>query len=302
MNVAVVDGGRTISHRLTVAVVFVTAAFSAGSAFAESANANAAPAANVCRAAVLDLKPGDGVTLQQARALSEVITSEVASHLDCAVLSRAEIEAIVSFEVSRQQSGCTTESCLVELGEALGVSQLVSGTIQRVDDETLVSLRLVDMATMQVRRRVTDSTHHDEAMIPFVGWLARRLAAGDDAAGPRPVDDTRVVSLQPTVWRQLAWVSVAGAAVSGVLAVGSGIGSLAVQESLPALKSARGADGRQIKSLEGAGPWLAGGANLGLYVGAAFTVGAVGLFLAPAEENVDVSDDTPPRRIERERP
>ena len=115
------------------------------------------------------------------------------AHMACSVISRAEIEALMNFEVSRQASGCDSEGCLAELGDALGVSRLVIGSAQRVDGATLISLRLVDMEGMRVLKRVTDSTTTDEAVLPFVSWLARRLVAGDDAAGPRPVDDTVVI-------------------------------------------------------------------------------------------------------------
>lgn len=250
----------------------------------------AAPSAGTstsCRAAVLDLKPGEGVTLERARALTEVVTSEVGATLSCAVISRAEIEALMDFEVSRQQGGCDTDSCLAELGEALGVSRLVLGTIQQVDGQTLVSLRLVDMQSTQVLRRVTDATAKSDAVIPFVRWLARRLILGDDDAGVRPVDDTRVLERQMSVWRSLAWASVVGAGIAGVGGGVLGASSLVVQETLPSLKSARGADRGQIEGLQGAGPWLAGGANLGLYVGAGLGAVAVGLFLLPADDLVE---------------
>lgn len=252
-----------------------------------SADRSAAPSAASCRAAVLDLKPGEGVTLERARALTEVVTSEVGATLSCAVISRAEIEALMDFEVSRQQGGCDTDSCLAELGEALGVSRLVLGTIQQVDGQTLVSLRLVDMQSTQVLRRVTDATAKSDAVIPFVRWLSRRLILGDDDAGVRPVDDTRVLERQMNLWRSLAWASVVGAGIAGVGGGVLGASSLVVQETLPSLKSARGADRGQIEGLQGAGPWLAGGANLGMYVGVALGAVAVGLFLLPADELVE---------------
>ena len=52
-------------------------------------------------------------------------------------------------------------------------------------------------------------------------------------------------------------------------------------EALPSLKSARGADAGRIAQLEAAGPWLAGGANLGLYVGAGLVVVGAALFFVP---------------------
>ena len=79
----------------------------------------AAPAPDVlerCKVAVLDLAPGEGVTVERARSFTEVVTSEIGARLHsggavCSVLSRAEIRALLSFEVERQLSGCDASSC-----------------------------------------------------------------------------------------------------------------------------------------------------------------------------------------------
>lgn len=240
-----------------------------------------------CRAAVLDLAPGEGITVERARSLTEVVTAEVGTHLDCAVLSRAEIEAMMDFEVGRQAGGCDTDSCIAELGEALGVSRLVLGTVQRVDDDVLVSLRLVDMSSARVLRRVTDATRRDDALLPFVGWLARRLVLDDAAAGPRPVDDTRVVQRRMSGWRAGAWTGVVVGGVTLGLAGLSGLGTMGVNEALTGLKTARVTDPSRVAALEDFGPWLAGGANLGLYVGAGLVVVGGALFFLPADELVE---------------
>jgi hypothetical protein len=282
----------------------LTGSTPASAAPASAAPASAAPASDVsagdgaasaptgrpCKAAVLDLTPGEGVTLERAQSLTEVVTGEVGAHLGCTVLSRAEIKALVSFEVERQLSGCDTSGCLAEIGDALGVDQLVLGTMSRIDSRSLVSLRLVDMHTMQVRRRVTDSYEgEDKDALRWIGWLARRLAMPDEAdAGPRPeVDKPTVLERRATLWRTLAWTGVGTGA--GVLVVGGALGAaaLGISGALPAMKTARGANRSQIESLEEAGPWLAGGANLGLYVGAGLLAVGGALFFFPGEELVE---------------
>ena len=284
---------------LLAALAAVTHAVAAPTAAPGTAPAAAAPAPVAspvaataattaqCKAAVLDLQAGEGVTKERAAALTEVVTAEAGAHLPCSVLSRTEIRALVSFEVERQLSGCDASGCLAEIGEALGVDRLVLGTISRIDARTLVSLRLVDMKTMQVARRITDSFEGpDDQSLKWIAWLADRLALADEAAaGPRPVVDTpAVVERRATVWRTLAWTGVGIGA--GVLAVAGGLGgtALGISAALPSMKTARGANRAQITSLEETGPWLAGGANLGLYVGAGLALVGGGLFFAPGEE------------------
>ncbi len=243
-----------------------------------------------CKAAVLDLQAGEGVTKERARALSEAVIGEVGQHLPCTVLSRAEIQAMVSFEVQRQMAGCDAQSCLSEIGEALGVDRLVLGTISRINGRTLVSLRLVDMSSAVVLRRVTDSfAGADDDAILWIGWLARRLAMAKEAdAGPRPV--VEITERHASIWRTLAWTGVGTGAGVLLVAGGLGAGALGLSAALPSLKSARGADRRQISGLEETGPWLAGGANLGLYVGAALAVAGGALFFAPADEVVTTAE------------
>ncbi len=246
-----------------------------------------------CRAAVLDLAAGEGVTAERAASLSEVVVGEVGTHLaGCSVVSRSELRALVSFEIERQLSGCDSDSCLAEIGEALGVDRLVIGTVSRVDARTLVALRLVDMRDLRVLRRVTDSFEGPAGdALSWVGWLARRLVLDDEAgAGPRPVTDRRVlVERRMSTARALAW---AGVGVGGALLVTSaalGGATWAVSGALPSMKTARGADRDSIEGLEATGPWLAGGANLALYLGAALGVTGGALFFFPGDETVEVA-------------
>jgi hypothetical protein len=250
-----------------------------------------APEPAQCRAAVLDLAPGEGVTPERAQSFSEVVTGEVGQNLGCTVLSRAEIRQLVSFEVERQMSGCDTTSCLSEIGDALGVERLVIGTISKIESRTLVSLRLVNMKDMTVIRRVTDSFEgSDKNAIRWIGWLAKRLALDDETlAGPRPVVDVpTVVERRASVWRILAWTGVGLGAGSAVLAGALGGTALGISAALPSMKTARGADRNQIEGLEQLGPQLAGGSNLALYVGGGLLVAGGAFFFAPGEVLVEV--------------
>lgn len=245
-----------------------------------------------CKAAVLDLAAGEGVTVERAASLSEVVVGEVGQSLrGCSVVSRSELRALVSFETERQLSGCDSESCLAEVGEALGVDRLVIGTVARVDTRTLVALRLVDMRDLRVVRRVTDSFEGPAGdALTWVAWLARRLVLDDEsAAGPRPVADRPVVvERRMSVLRTLAWTGVGVGGGLAVTSAGLGVATWALSAALPGMKTARGADREQIEGLEATGPWLAGGANLALYAGTALALVGGGLFFFPGEETVEV--------------
>lgn len=244
-----------------------------------------------CKAAVLDLQAQQGIAQESAEVLTDVIASAVRGPLSCSVLSRTDIRALIGFEEERQLAGCESGSCAAEIGEALGVDRLIIGSIARLDERVVISLRLLDMHELAVLASVTDSyIGPDAGAVPFVQWLARRLVAGDDAAGPRPSVESRIVmERRMTPWRKLAVAGVGLSAVSGVAAVAFGAGLVAVESALPVQKTARPADRQQIEELEALGPQLAGGVNLSLYIGAACLLAAGVLFFLPAEELVEMT-------------
>lgn len=235
-----------------------------------------------CQLAVFDVEAGEGVTAERAAALGDVITAAVSDAVpDCHVLARAELRAMVSVETERQLGGCNADSCLAEVGEALGVERAVMGTIALVDDSLVISLRLVDLSAARVEGRVSDSTRGDAVV--FTRWLATKLMKGDP--GERPPEPA-AKDAAPSLWRTLAWTGVgvsAGAlVVSGLL----GGATLGVAAGSTSLKSSRGTAVRDVDSLDAVGPWLAGGSNVALYVAAGAVIVGGALFFAPATEEV----------------
>lgn len=241
----------------------------------------AAPAAGECQLAVFDLEAGDGVSVDRAAALGDVVTAAIADALPgCHVLARAELRAMVSVETERQLGGCDQASCLAEVGEALGVDRAVMGNVAVVDDALVLSLRLVDIGKARVDARASDASRGDA--VALTRWLAKKLVRGDDA-GPRPPEPPPA-DAPASLWRTLAWTGVGSGAgllvVSAVLG-GATVGAAALSTSL---KSTRGTPARDVDGVDAAGPWLAGGSNVALYAGAGLVVVGGALFFAPAQE------------------
>lgn len=241
-----------------------------------------------CQLAVFDLDIGEGVTVERAHALGEVVTDAVADALPgCHVLARAELRAMVSVETERQLGGCDRDSCLAEVGAALGVDRAIMGSASVVDDALVLTLRLVDLSQARVEGRESDASRADAVV--FARWLATRLVAGD-AAGPRPVEPP-LEDAPRSVWRTLAWTGVGVGSGLAVISAGLGGATLAVAQTSTSLKSTRGTPARDVDAVDAAGPWLAGGANLALYLAAGSLVTGVALMFAPATEDDDDERD-----------
>ena len=257
----------------------------------------AAPVAAGCTMAVLDLEAGDGVRRERAQAFTDVVTGEVGNLSPCSVLSRSDVRGVLSFEAEKQLLGCNQESCLAELAGALGADLLVTGSLSKIDEATLLSLRVTDLKSLKVTRRATDSySGADEDAIAFVAWLTRKLMTDDvTKIGDKPKATARknvLVERKQTIWRTLAWTGVVGTTLSGLTAAGFGVGTVVMSESTKSAREQNAAgtsnETDRIRQLTETGPVVASVANVAIYVTAGLLVGTVPLFFLPGEEIVEV--------------
>jgi hypothetical protein len=77
--------------------------------------------------------------------LSEVALTEAASFRGLDTIGRSDITSLLGFERERQLLGCSQDtSCLAELGGALGVDYLLTGTVGRVGALLRLDVKLVE--------------------------------------------------------------------------------------------------------------------------------------------------------------
>jgi TolB-like protein len=125
-------------------------------------------------AAVLDLKPFD-VKPGLAKSLTQLLSLELKKFKGLSVISRDEIKTMLRYESEKQVLQCKDDtSCLVEIGGALGVDFLVSGSIGKLGDTYVLSLKLMDINEAKVVQRVAESFKGAEAHLPqalrFATW------------------------------------------------------------------------------------------------------------------------------------
>jgi curli biogenesis system outer membrane secretion channel CsgG len=91
--------------------------------------------------AVMDLE-GRGVSTFEAQTLTDKLRGELINTGKFTVVERGKMEDILK-EQGFQQTGCTSEECIVEMGQLIGVSQMIAGSIGKVGSTFLVSIRLI---------------------------------------------------------------------------------------------------------------------------------------------------------------
>lgn len=158
--------------------------------------------------------------------VSEAVLAEVRKLDRASAVGMSEIAEMLSFEEQRQLLGCGDESCLAEIGGALGVDQLVSGSIGVIGDTTMFSLRRIDLSEAKVLGSVTKRfpSSTGEELLAAIGDGIEELFPDH----PLRVGRTRGASVQaaqmlnppplPTwVFWSTAGASAAALAVAGVL-------------------------------------------------------------------------------------
>ena len=98
--------------------------------------------------AVLEFK-GKGISQTDASALSDRLNNELYKLGTYRLVERNQVNEIL-IEQGFQQSGCTSDECVVEVGKLLGAQKMVAGSISKVGDVYSVSARIVDMQSGEI--------------------------------------------------------------------------------------------------------------------------------------------------------
>lgn len=98
--------------------------------------------------AVSDLD-AQGVKKSEASVISEQLRVELSKSNRIRLIERSRMKEILK-EQGFQQSGCTNDACAVEVGQLLGVKNIVIGSIGMAGSYTLLSVRIIDVATGEI--------------------------------------------------------------------------------------------------------------------------------------------------------
>ncbi len=101
--------------------------------------------------AVLNMRDA-GAGEKTVQSVTDILTAELSELGVFEVLSKEDLKAVLSFEAQKQVLGCSDTDCLAEISGALGVANLVSGSVGKVAEEYILSLRLTDRLGNELAR------------------------------------------------------------------------------------------------------------------------------------------------------
>jgi len=104
--------------------------------------------------AVVNLQP-QGVDTSTASIVTDILSTEIANTGHFTLIERSQMNQIVNEQMTQQSgitlSDCSEASCAVELGKLLNVQYLLVGTIGKLGEKIIISIRLVDVETGEIR-------------------------------------------------------------------------------------------------------------------------------------------------------
>ena len=143
------------------------------------------PAGQRTSIAILDLTPS-GVSDTTALNLTRVLAGELKRVEGTSVISREDVQAMLQMQEQKTRLGCDDMECLAEIGGALGVENIVTGSVGKLADSYMVSVRLISARHSRVDNAVTEAfSGAEEQLIRATRRAGRRLLGveSDDKGG-----------------------------------------------------------------------------------------------------------------------
>lgn len=95
------------------------------------------------RIVIMDFK-ADGVQAATANRVSELIRTEMINSGEFLIIERKQMDMIFK-EQGFQKTGCTDESCAVEIGRLLSARKILIGTVMKLGETIIINGRIVDV-------------------------------------------------------------------------------------------------------------------------------------------------------------
>jgi len=124
-----------------------------------------------------------GIEQSTAAIISDRLRSELINTGVFRVMERNEMDNILKEQGFQKSGACDDASCLVEVGQLLGVERMVAGTIGKIEKLYTISLRMINIATGQIMFTVNEDFEGDikDLLANSIGNAARKLA--EDCGG-----------------------------------------------------------------------------------------------------------------------
>lgn len=129
-------------------------------------------------AAVVDLEVKGGVSPGVASMLSDYLRTQLVNTNKFTIVTRENMEQILK-EQQFQMSGCTSQECIVQIGQLLGVRKMFTGSIGKVGDSFLINLKIINVQSGQIERAETERCDQceEESLLVSIENIAYKIVS-----------------------------------------------------------------------------------------------------------------------------
>ncbi|HUU04178.1 MAG TPA: DUF2380 domain-containing protein [Myxococcota bacterium] len=150
--------------------------------FAFAALPGPAMAGNPLTVAVMEFASKGGVTQKQMDALGDMLANEIRAMGDYRVIGKSDIGTALDMEQRKAMMGCNEDSCIAEVGGALGVRWVTVGNVSKFGEAYLLNIKILDATNVRVIAGVSKKVEGGEGqLIDALSAAAKELFA---KAGP----------------------------------------------------------------------------------------------------------------------
>ncbi len=122
--------------------------------------------------AVLDMEVVEGVSEGVAKIVNELMLTRIAkAQVFGSVIGSSDIAQMVSLEQQKTMLGCEEESCIAQLGGALGVPLMIVPAMGKLGNDYVMTLKITDVDAAQVKVRQSITVPDEPAMAKGMEWL-----------------------------------------------------------------------------------------------------------------------------------
>ena len=141
--------------------------------------------------------------------LDDLLVTSVGAAPGYRAISAGDINAMLGAARMRDTLGCSDVACASDIGGALGVPLILTGTVSRLGDDVIVTLALIDVRASEVRRRARVDVRNQENLFAGAVEKAVREALGAPASSS-PATGTTTAAAEDLVDRLPASVRKVG--------------------------------------------------------------------------------------------
>ncbi len=184
-----------------------------------------------CRIIVLNLQ-GKGLPPKEKdipALLTDTLAGELSKVAGCHIITQQDVGQMLDVEASKAECGDGSDSCLSEIGTALGADRVVGGSVGKIGSEFVISVRLLNTSKGTVDARAEQAVAGDPAQLRLAARNVGRRLFGQKELPPDAPEDSSPLMADDGASAGVSPMLIAGGVVGGVgLLAGMGGVALAI--------------------------------------------------------------------------